>query len=391
MMLGVLLARAGVDVTVLEKHGDFLRDFRGDTVHPSTMMVMHELGWLDAFLARPHDMHHRLSVQAGGDEVVLGDLRFLPVPPAARGVAFMPQWEFLNFLAERGREYGSFHLVMNAEVVDLTERDGRVTGVRVRHDGGETDVEAALVVAADGRGSVVRQQAHMTVEDLGAPMDVLWFRLSRRASDGVPAFLRFVSGGVVVIIARSGYYQCGIVVPKNGYDAVKAEGLDAFRARVAAAAPALHDRPAEITSWDQVKLLTVRVDRLREWAKPGLLCIGDAAHAMSPVGGVGINLAVQDAVAAANLLASPLAAGSVVPLSILECVQARRALPTRFIQRLQVVIQNRLIRPTLDSARAPGLPWPVRLVGAVPLLQRLAARVIGLGVRPEHVRTPAAR
>jgi 2-polyprenyl-6-methoxyphenol hydroxylase-like FAD-dependent oxidoreductase len=388
MVLAFLLARAGVDVVVVEKHADFLRDFRGDTVHPSTLEILYELGLLDGFLARPHQEARELRGVIGGTEFPFAD--FTHLPTHCRFVAFMPQWDFLDFLAARGRRFPGFHLRMRAEVKDLIAgEDNRVVGLRAATPAGPLDVRADLVVGADGRHSVVRDRAGLGVRDLGAPIDVLWMRLSRRPDDPDLPLGRFDAGRILVMINRGDYWQCGFVIPKGGFDDVRGRGIEAFRADIAGAAPFAADRVGELKDWDDVKLLTVRVDRLRRWSRAGLLCIGDAAHAMSPVGGVGINLAVQDAVAAANILAPRFRDGGVRPEDLRK-VQRRREWPTRLIQGLQVLIHDRFITRTLRSGRRPGLPWLARLVRAVPLLRRVPARVIGIGFRPEHVATPVA-
>ena len=385
MMLGFLLARAGVAVIVLEKHRDFLRDFRGDTIHPSTLEVIHELGLLDEFLKLPHQEAKHLGGVIGGTEVNIAD--FTHLPTRCKFIALMPQWDFLNFLAEHGVRYGTFDLRMQAEATGLIEDNGRIAGVRVTTPAGGLVIRAALVVGADGRGSVVRERAGLPIQDLGAPIDVLWMRLSRRPSDGAEPLGNFGAGNIFVMIDRGDYWQCAFVIPKGAAEKVKAQGLDALRASIVELAPQLHDRVHELKTWDDVKLLTVRVDRLRQWHRPGLLCIGDAAHAMSPVGGVGINLAVQDAVAAANRLASPLHAGAVADDALAD-VQRRRWFPTWATQRLQVFIQNNILSRVLASRDVPSPPWPVRLVSRYPLLQRIPARLVGVGLRPEHVRTP---
>ncbi len=302
MMLGFLLARAGIEVVVLEKHADFLRDFRGDTVHPSTLELMHELGLLDEFLLRPHRKVAKLTINIGGEQVDLGDFSY--VPTHCKFIALMPQWDFLDFIADHARDYGGFDLRMNAEVINLVlDQNGQVIGVMAETPDGPLEVRAALVVGCDGRGSIVREKAGLPVQDLGAPMDVLWFALPRRADDPEGLQGCFDTGRLVALIDRGDYWQCGYVIAKGAADQVRQQGLAEFQSDLARLVPFLADRVSEIRSWDQVKLLTVRVDRLRQWHRPGLLCIGDAAHAMSPAGGVGINLAVQDAVAAANILA----------------------------------------------------------------------------------------
>ncbi|RKG48987.1 FAD-dependent oxidoreductase [Corallococcus sp. AB011P] len=389
MMLGLLLARAGVEVTVLEKHADFLRDFRGDTLHPSTLELVHELGWLDELLALPHSKILDLRFQVGAHEVTVGDFRHLPTH--ARYLAFMPQWDLLDFLARKAAMYPTFQLLRRTEVTDLVRDQGQVVGVRARTPAGTLEVRASLVVAADGRKSTLRQQSGLEVQNLGAPMDVLWFRVTRRPDDPSPPLGHFERGALFLLINRGDQWQCGRVIPKGGIASVQARGLESFRAELVKQAPFLADRAGEIRSWDDVKLLTVRVDRLRTWYQPGLLCIGDAAHAMSPVGGVGINLAVQDAVATANLLAGPLLARRVTTED-LRRVQQRRELPTRLTQRAQVLIQNRVVAPALRKRafRNGRLPLSLRLVKRIPALRRIPARLIGLGVRPEHIHTPAA-
>jgi 2-polyprenyl-6-methoxyphenol hydroxylase-like FAD-dependent oxidoreductase len=382
MMLGYLLARAGIDVVVLEKHADFLRDFRGDTVHPSTMEVLHELGLLDEFLQRPHDKARQLSGYVSGQPVTIADFSHLPVH--ARFIAIMPQWDFLDFLAGHARRYPEFHLRMEAKVSDLIEEQGRVVGVRAETPAGKLEVRADLVVGADGRHSTVRECAGMTIRDLGAPIDVFWMRLSRKPSDPDQPAGRFDAGRILVMINRTNYWQCGFVIPKGAAEQVQQAGLPALRASIAAIAPFIADRVEELRDWNDVKLLTVVVDRLRRWYCPGLLCIGDSAHAMSPVGGVGINLAIQDAVAAANILAMPLRQGRVTTPALRQ-VQLRRELPTRLTQWLQVQAQNRIIRRVLASRSSFSLPLPLRLLRWFPLLRRIPARVIGMGFRPEHV------
>jgi 2-polyprenyl-6-methoxyphenol hydroxylase-like FAD-dependent oxidoreductase len=389
MMLGLLLARAGVEVLVLEKHADFLRDFRGDTIHPSTLEILHELGLLEDFLKLPHQEVHQLTVQVGEVAVPIADFSHLPT--RCKFIAFLPQWDFLNFLAERGARYPSFGLRMRAEVVGLLEEAGRVAGVEVATPEGRLDVRAKLVVAADGRHSVVREKANLPIETLGAPMDVLWFRISRRPDDPAVGLGRFQVGRLFVILNRGDYWQCGFIITKGTFDGIQRTGLPAFRDSVAALVPFAADRVADIRSWDDVKLLTVLVDRLTTWYRAGLLCIGDAAHAMSPVGGVGINLAIQDAVAAANLLAEPLGRGSVTD-DDLRRVQRRRAPATRVVQRFQVLFQNRVVAPILNSrARTLTVPSALRLFVRFPWLRRIPARIVGIGLRPEHVKTAPRR
>src|SRR4051794_304841 len=385
MMLGFLLARAGIDVVVLEKHKDFLRDFRGDTVHPSTLELMHELGLLDEFLKLPHYKVPRLSFQIGAERIPMVDLSHLPTH--CKFVALMPQWDFLNFLAEHGKRYPSFHLHMQAEATDLIEEGGRVVGLRARAPGADLEIRASLVVGCDGRHSTVRERAGFQVKDIGAPIDVLWFRLSRQPADTDETSGHMEAGQMMVMLNRGDYWQCAYVIPKGGIDTVKREGLEAFRARVATLEPFLRDRLGELKSFEDIKLLTVAIDRLREWYREGLLCIGDAAHAMSPVGGVGVNLAVQDAVAAANILAEPLRSNTVTR-EHLAAVQERRSFPMRVIQQMQVIVQNKLLSPALASKERPKPPFVLQLVRWIPLLRRIPARLIGLGVRPEHIHTP---
>lgn len=386
MMLGLLLARAGVDVVVLEKHADFLRDFRGDTIHPSTLELMHELGVLEEFLRLPHQQARVLTAQVGDRTIPVADFGHLPT--RAKFIALMPQWDFLNFLAEQGARYATYRLRQRAEVTGLIEDDGRVVGVRAATPAGELEVRADLVVGADGRQSVVRQQAGLQVRDLGAPMDVLWFRLSRQPGDPEETMGRFDAGRILIMINRGSHWQFGYVIAKGVDAEQRRHGIAPFREAVAKLAPFTAARADEIRGWDDVKLLTVKVDRLRRWYRPGLLCLGDAAHAMSPIGGVGVNLAVQDAVAAANLLAEPLRERRVTT-NDLDRVQRRRLFPTRVVQRMQVLVQRRIVARVLGGTAAVKAPLPLRLFARFPFLRRLPARVIGLGVRPEHVRTPA--
>ena len=387
MMLGFLLARAGVPVVVLEKHKDFLRDFRGDTVHPSTLELMHELGLLHEFLKLPHSKVDHVSLQIGEDNVRIA---LIGLPTQCKFIAFMPQWDFLNFIAMRGKKYKGFDLRMQAEVTDLIEEDGRVAGLCATTPDGDLEIRADLVVGCDGRHSTVRGLAGLKVDDIAAPMDVMWFRLPRKPGDGQEVVGHIERGRMLVMLDRNDYWQCAFLIPKGSADEVQARGLDRFRAAVGDMVPFdVKDRLGEIKSWDDVKLLTVAVDLLRRWHRPGLLCIGDAAHAMSPVGGVGINLAVQDAVAAANILAEPLRHGTVTEEN-LAAVQKRREFPTRFTQRMQVTLQNNLIGPALQGAGGrPKAPLIMKML-QWPLLRRIPGRVMAVGIRPEHIKTPEA-
>jgi 2-polyprenyl-6-methoxyphenol hydroxylase-like FAD-dependent oxidoreductase len=387
MMLGFLLARAGVDVVVLEKHADFLRDFRGDTIHPSTLELIHELGLLEELLRHPHQEVRELAGQVGNDVFKIAD--FTHLPTHCKFLALMPQWDFLNFIVEQGRRYPRFQVTMQAQVTDLIEQNGRIIGARARTFNGVLEVRARLTVGADGRHSIVRDKAGLEVTDLGAPMDVLWMRISRRPGDPGQSLGHVEPGRMFIMIDREDYWQCAFLIPKGAADEIRKRGIEQFRADIANLEPVFGDRVSELRDWNDVSLLTVRVDRLTRWWRPGLLCIGDAAHAMSPVGGVGINLAIQDAVAAANILAANLAAGSPRDQD-LHAVQQRRQFPTRATQRLQVLIQNKVISRILSSSRNVAVPWPLKLMQQWPWLRRIPARVIGIGFRPEHVRTPQA-
>ncbi|HVS20417.1 MAG TPA: FAD-dependent oxidoreductase [Pyrinomonadaceae bacterium] len=385
MMLGFLLARAGVEVVVLEKHADFLRDFRGDTIHPSTLEVMHELGILGDLLKRPHQEMSQLAGQIGDETIPLVDFSHLPTQ--CKFIVFMPQWDFLDFIAEHAARYPTFNLKKQAEVTELITEGNSIVGVEAKTPNGPLEIRADLVVGADGRKSVVRERAGLQVESLGAPIDVLWFRLSRKPNDPGQALGRIVTGKIMVMFSRDSYWQCGFVIPKGAFEDIKQCGINAFREDIATLAPFLRDRVGELQDWEPIKLLTVLVDRLRQWYRPGLLCIGDAAHAMSPVGGVGINLAIQDAVAAANVLARPLSEGWVSP-SHLQKIQWRRELPTRLTQWAQVQVQNRVLGRVLGSTQQVAPPWFLQLFRRFPSLRRIPARLIGIGVRPEHVKTP---
>jgi 2-polyprenyl-6-methoxyphenol hydroxylase-like FAD-dependent oxidoreductase len=385
MMAGFLLARAGVEVVVLEKHGDFLRDFRGDTVHPSTLQVMNELGLLEEFLKRPHEEARKLTGYIGGQEVTIAD--FSRLPTHCRFIALMPQWDFLDFVASQAKQYSPFHLRMRAQATELMVERDKVVGVRATTPEGTLEVRADLVIGADGRHSIVRSQAGLHVDDLGAPIDVLWMRISRQEGDPSQPGGRFDRGRILVMIDRGHYWQCGYVIPKGGAEELRRQGIEAFREGIVEIAPFLKGRVEELQSWDDVKLLSVVVDRLRTWHRPGLLCIGDSAHAMSPIGGVGINLAIQDAVAAANLLAVPLLEGKVTDAD-LQKIQRRREFPTKMTQRVQVFMQNRVINRVLSSKAPTKMPLPLRLFRYFPFLRRIPARLVGMGFRPEHVRIP---
>ncbi len=387
MMLAFLLARAGVDVVVMEKHADFFRDFRGDTIHPSTLQLMYELGLLAQFLKLPHHKLHSVGARIGSEQVTIGDFSRLPVQ--CPYIAVMPQWDFLNFLAEQGKRYPTFKLMMQTEGTDLIEESGTVAGVRAKNPQGEFEVRAPLIVACDGRHSTMRARAGLAVENLGAPMDVLWFRLRHEPDDPEESLGFFGPGSILVTINRGDYWQCAYVIPKGSFDALRKQGLEEFRSRVVHIQPRFGDRISEIGDWDAVKLLEVRVDRLKRWHKPGLLFIGDAAHAMSPVGGVGVNLAVQDAVASANILAAPLLSG-VVNESVLSRIQRRRELPVAITQRLQIAVQNRVIGQVLATRGELKPPMVLGLFNKFPMLRYIPGRIIGMGVRPEHVHTPAA-
>lgn len=385
MMLALLLARAGVEVVVLEKHGDFLRDFRGDTVHPSTLELMYELGILDEFLALPHQKVSQLGGQIGTDFVTMADFSYLPTK--CKYVAFMPQWDFLDFLVDQATKYAGFSVRMNTKATQLIEESGQIIGVVAEGPDGEIRVKADLVVAADGRASILREQAKLPLQDLGAPMDVLWMRLSRLPSDPPQTLGRIQPGVMFVMLNRGDYWQCGYIIAKNALEKLRSEGIESFQKRVVKIVPFTADRVGELKSWDQIKLLTVQVNRLKKWYRKGLLFIGDAAHAMSPVGGVGINLAVQDAVAAANILYKPLLDGNCTEED-LKKVQDRRTFPTVATQDFQVAVQNNVVKPTLEGTTVLGAPWPVKLLNLFPPLRGIPAAVIGNGFRPEHIHSP---
>jgi 2-polyprenyl-6-methoxyphenol hydroxylase-like FAD-dependent oxidoreductase len=385
-MLGFLLARAGIDVVVLEKHGDFLRDFRGDTIHPSTLELLDQLGIVDDFLALPHSKVRSVQIQTTSGQTLRLSLERLR--SKFRFIAFMPQWDFLEFMTRQAARFPSFTLLRNAEVLDLVRQDGRVTGLRYRDAAGEHELSATLTVGADGRTARTREAAALPQMETSPPIDVLWFRLPRRADEVEAVFGRIGAGVLLVMLDRGSYWQVAFVIPKGKSEDLRSRGLDAFRQDIVGVAPELSDRVGEIRSWDDVKLLTVRVDRLVRWHAPGYLAIGDAAHAMSPVGGVGINVAIQDAVAAANVLWRPLAAGQVGDEDLAE-VQRRRERAVRVIQSIQTFVQVRVLAPALASQRPPSIPWIVRLLLAIPILRDIPPRMIALGIDRPHVESPA--
>ncbi len=390
-MAGLLFARAGLRVLVLEKHGDFLRDFRGDTVHPSTLQLFEELGLAQGLLARPHDEAATIRAEMAGRRFAIADMRHLPVKH--RFLALMPQWDFLDFVAGEAQRYPGFALAMKAEATGLTFAGERVGGVTLDHDGAEHVVSARLVIAADGRRSLLREAAALPLVELGAPMDVLWFRLPKERGAENETTGVFGQGHMIALIDRGDYWQCAWVIAKGAAEEIEARGIAAFRAEVTVTAPRVAEAVAALGSFDEVKLLSVALDRLTRWHRPGLLAIGDAAHAMSPIGGVGINLAIQDAVAAANILAAPMVAGADID-ALLPQVQRRRMLATRVIQGLQRIAHDRIIGKVIAHRAADASPaeppWALRLIDRVPLLQRIPARLIGLGIRPEHIRSPLA-
>ncbi len=383
MMTALLLARAGVDVLVLEKHEDFLRDFRGDTIHPSTLELLFELGIIDKFLAEKHTQVRSISVDIGKESFTVGD--FTHLPTHCKFLALMPQWDFLNFLLREAERYPGFHLMMQTEVVELLAKRGRIVGVLAKTPDGTVEIHSKLVIGADGRNSVVRQRGNLKVRDIGAPFDVLWLRLPRVDSDPTEPVARFQGGDFFIMLNRGDYWQCAFVIPKGAFATMKAEGITGFRARLRTVAGFARDRAESMQSFDEIKLLTVKVDRLKKWARRGLLCIGDAAHAMSPVAGVGINLAIQDAVATANIL-EPVLRKRAPRLSDLKKIQRRREWPTKVVQWFQVLVQNNVLVPNFRARQTPKPPLVLRMLNRWPWLRRFPARFVGVGIRPEHVK-----
>ena len=381
VMAGLLFARAGCNVQILEKHPDFFRDFRGDTVHPSPMEILDQLGMLDRFLERPHNKVASAQLRMAGRDWTIGDMSHLDTP--APFIAMMPQWEFLDFLRQEAKAFPGFALEMEAPVEQFIQKQGRVTGVRLR---GGRELRAALTIAADGRSSLAR--TILPVEDLGAPIDVFWFRVGKTGGDQGTLRGNVAPGRILVMIDRGDYWQCAFVIPKGAAEAYQARGVAAIREEIASASPAELDL-AELDDISDLHLLTVKLDRLTCWSMPGLLAIGDAAHAMSPIGGIGINLAVQDAVAAANILAGPLARGDNLD-ALLGKVQDRRLFPTRAVQAAQKAGQDRVIGRVLQSTAPIQPPLIIRLLDRFPLLRRIPGRLIGLGIRRERVRSPFA-
>ncbi len=385
MMLGYLLARAGIDVVVLEKHKDFLRDFRGDTIHPSTLELMKELGVLDEFLQRPHQQLKHFKLKIAGESITIAD--FSKINAFCQYIAFMPQWDFLDFIADQANKYPSFHLLMECEAVDIIEEDGKVSGVKAKTSSGPLNILADLTIGADGRNSVLRNRAGFNVQNIGAPMDVIWMRVSKKPEYSTEYLGHVGQGSILITLDRGDYWQCAFVIPKGQFEKFKEHGIDYMRQKMVSKMPSLKDSINEIQDWNDCFLLTVTVDRLKKWWRPGFICIGDAAHAMSPIGGVGINLAIQDAVAAANELVPTLEGGKDVE-SALAKIQKRREFPTKMTQNFQVFVQNRIISNVINESDTESIPFPLRVLQTVTLLQRLPAHVIGLGIRQEHIQTP---
>ncbi len=385
LMLGYLLARAGIDVVVLEKHKDFLRDFRGDTIHPSTLELMKELGVLDEFLQRPHQQLKHFKLKIAGESITIAD--FSKINAFCQYIAFMPQWDFLDFIADQANKYPSFHLLMECEAVDIIEEDGKVSGVKAKTSSGPLNILADLTIGADGRNSVLRNRAGFNVQNIGAPMDVIWMRVSKKPEYSTEYLGHVGQGSILITLDRGDYWQCAFVIPKGQFEKFKEHGIDYMRQKMVSKMPSLKDSINEIQDWNDCFLLTVTVDRLKKWWRPGFICIGDAAHAMSPIGGVGINLAIQDAVAAANELVPTLEGGKDVE-SALAKIQKRREFPTKMTQNFQVFVQNRIISNVINESDTESIPFPLRVLQTVTLLQRLPAHVIGLGIRQEHIQTP---
>jgi 2-polyprenyl-6-methoxyphenol hydroxylase-like FAD-dependent oxidoreductase len=389
MMLGLLLARAGIEVIVLEKHADFFRDFRGDTIHPSTIQLMHELGVLDAFLRVPHQEVKQMIAQFNGIDIKMADFTHLPVKKKVLGL--MPQWDFLNFLLEQASQYASFKLIREAKGFELIKTGNRFTGLKAQTPTGEIQIDANLIVGTDGRSSDIRKLAGLKVIDTGAPIDVLWFRIPKLITDPQQTFGKFQNGRIMVLLDRTDYWQCAYVIIKGDLEKIKAAGLSQFQEELAATSGFFGDRVKELDSWDHVKLLSVMIDHLEQWHTDGVLCIGDAAHAMSPVGGVGINLAIQDAVATANILYPALRYNQPIPNELLAKVQKRRAFPASVIQRVQVNIQKGMVAMKKNNGQQQKLPLMFKVIKTLPILSRTLAYFVGIGVRPEHVKTPEVR
>ncbi|HTA26171.1 MAG TPA: FAD-dependent oxidoreductase [Bacteroidia bacterium] len=385
IMLGFILARAGIETMVLEKWPDFFRDFRGDTIHPSVMEILNELGLLKEFLKLPHNKVERIEGDIGNEKVIIGDFTHLKTP--CPYIALIPQWDFLNFIATKAKKYPAFHLLMETEAIDIIKDGKKITGVKAKNNEGHFEIHSSLVIAADGRSSTIREKSGLKKISSGAPMDVLWFSISRKETDSATVFGKVDLGRILIMLNRNDYWQCGYLIRKGDFEKIKNAGLNLFHADIVEIMPMLADRIGEIKEWEQVKLLTVTVDHLPTWHKDGLLCIGDAAHAMSPIGGVGINLAIQDAVAAANILV-PACLNNSVEQNTLAKVQKRRMLPVRLIQRVQVFIQNNVIHRLLGKPGHITLPLPLKILKRFPVLTRIPGYLVGIGFRPEHIKTP---
>ena len=382
VMLGYIMAKFGIEVVVLEKHKDFFRDFRGDTIHPSTMNILQQLGILEDFLKIPHDKTPKISAKFGDKEFTVADFTQLDI--LTPYIAFTPQWNFLNFLTEKGKQLEHFNLMMETKVIDLIKEDGNVVGVKAINPEGELSILSALVVGTDGRHSITREKAQFTINSLGSSIDVLWFRVLKHKNDKKQAFLNANNGNLLILIDRNDYWQCGLIVQKGGYDFIKEKGIQYLRQELTNIIPELKNNIEDITSFEQVKNLDVKVDRLEKWYTEGLICIGDAAHAMSPIGGVGVNLAIQDAVAAANVLVPILKTGKPTQRD-LQKIQERRMYPTTFTQSVQVLIQNKSLQPFLGNKKKQNAPSILKLFQWVPFLRKLPARFIGLGIRAEKI------